>query len=393
MSDAGFYGSLETSFLPLSALLREEHFCALPDDWHVVLADVRNSTGAVKGGGQQDVNLVAAGALIAALNVARNHAVEVPFFFGGDGGTLIVPEELLRETMSALIRHARNSKASFGLSMYVGSISVQAISDAGHFIKVAKTRMGNGFCKALVIGDGLGWAERQIKSDFEPEPENSADDLPPDMNGLQCRWDKIAPPKERQQIICYLIQALDPAKQLEVYAAVLRQADFIFGSPEMRTPVSLDRLRLKLSVTKMRREMLAKFGRFNWVYFIAEGFFTLVGKLFHGTQVNLRGYNSAVYLSEIISNADTLTLDGRINTIISGTTEQAAAFLSYLDACERENMLCYGHHENRESIMTCYIQSFDKNHIHFVDGADGGYTAAATELKQKIAYRNSTNIR
>lgn len=391
MSDAGFYGSLEISTLPLSALLREQYFCMLPDDWHVVLADVRNSTGAVKGGGQQDVNLVAAGALIAALNVARNHGIDVPFFFGGDGGTLIVPEELLQETLSALIRHAHNTKRSFGLGMYVGSISLHAISDAGHFIKVAKTRMGNGFCKALLIGDGLGWAERQIKSSFESKDDALEDDLPPDMNGLQCRWDKIAPPKERQQIICYLIQAVDPGRQLEVYAAVLRQADFIFGAPEMRTPVSLDRLKLLLSVHKMRREMLARFGRFKWGYFLAEGFKTAVGRFFHGRKVNLNGYNSAVYLKEIISNADTLTLDGRINTIISGTAQQAADFLAYLDACEAGNMLCYGHHENRESIMTCYIQSFDKNHIHFVDGADGGYTAAAIELKQKLAFRNSTN--
>lgn len=33
--------------------------------------------------------------------------------------------------------------------------------------------------------------------------------------------------------------------------------------------------------------------------------------------------------------------------------------------------------------MTCYIEDRKYKHIHFVDGADGGYTEAAKELKAK----------
>lgn len=387
MSDAGFYSALDTHTIPLSALLRDAFFHSPPDDWHVVLSDVRNSTRAVQGGAQNDVNLAAAGALIAGLNVARHHNLEVPFFFGGDGGTLIVPGELLSEVSLALRKHANNAFEHFALSMYVGSVSVQEISEAGHFIRLAKTRLGNGFCKALVIGDGLQWAEKRIKSNYEESQPAPDEAIPPDMNGLQCRWDKIAAPKERQQVVCYLIEAVDASMQLQVYADVLKEADVIFGTPELRTPVSVDRLKLLLSVKRMQREMLAQFGKWKWDYFLRESFRTFVGKLFHRKNVKLSGYNSSIYLREIVSNADTLTLDGRINTIISGSAEQTRNFLDFLDRCEGLDMLRYGHFENRESIMTCYIQSFEKSHIHFVDGADGGYTAAATELKAKLAMK------
>jgi len=34
--------------------------------------------------------------------------------------------------------------------------------------------------------------------------------------------------------------------------------------------------------------------------------------------------------------------------------------------------------------MTCYIENMDSNHIHFVDGSDGGYTKASKEFKSKF---------
>jgi hypothetical protein len=384
MSAPLFYSSMKASTLPIAGLMHEEYFCELPRDWSIVISDIRNSTAAIQRGAQNDVNLVAAGSLIAGLNIARTRNIEVPFFFGGDGGTLIVPGEILEEVLAALDQHSRNTERNFGLSMHLGAVQVGKVFEAGHFIRLSKTKLGNGFSKAIIIGDGLLWAERQVKalhsSDATAQPKSAA----LDMMGLECRWDRIAPPKAEQLVVCYLIEATPPELQLEVFGDVLLNADRIFGAPELRNPISTDRLKLLLSAPKMRREMLARFGRWKWQYFITEMARTTIAKAFHGSKKTVGGYNSAVFLNEIISNADTLTIDGRINTIISGTGAQCTAFLAYLDEQEAAARLRYGHHINRESIMTCYIQSRDQNHIHFVDGSDGGYTAAATELKQKI---------
>ena len=73
-----------------------------------------------------------------------------------------------------------------------------------------------------------------------------------------------------------------------------------------------------------------------------------------------------------------------LGTIISGAPAQRLRFLAYLDAQETAGMLVYGHHINRESVITCYVEARDIKHIHFVDGSDGGYTAAARELKGKL---------
>jgi len=46
----------------------------------------------------------------------------------------------------------------------------------------------------------------------------------------------------------------------------------------------------------------------------------------------------------------------------------------------------FGIHRQSSAIMTCVVASpTQPNHIHFVDGAAGGYAMAAAELKAKGA--------
>jgi hypothetical protein len=389
MSTAHFYSDLKMSLMPCAALLHDVNFQSPPDDWHIIIADIENSTAAVQRGAHNDVNLVAAGCLTAVLNIARSEDIEVPFFFGGDGGTFIVPETMLGKALAALRRHNRNSENSFGLSLHLGAVDLAGMRQAGHYILLAKTRIGNGFSKAIVVGDGLMWAERKVKGeDHEPEAETVATPMP-DMMGLECRWDRIAPPKVENEIVCYLIEACRPEQQLEVYRDVLGRADSIFGTPELRNPLSRNRLRLLISAKKLRREMMARFGHWKWGYFIAQMLKTLTARVLMRSKRKFGSFDGGSYIEELITNADTLTIDGRINTIISATAEQRKEFLQYLDAQEAAGMLVYGHHINRESVMTCYIQSRDKAHVHFVDGSDGGYTAASRELKAKLSARTS----
>src|ERR1044072_370622 len=100
MSSTHFYRDLVAQELPVTAVFREDRFTELPDDWFLIISDVKNSTEAVNAGRHNDVNLVAAGSLIAALNIARRRKMEIPFFFGGDGGTLLVPGDILNEIMA-----------------------------------------------------------------------------------------------------------------------------------------------------------------------------------------------------------------------------------------------------------------------------------------------------
>jgi hypothetical protein len=383
MSTIDFYKNLKTFHGPLTDMLEESSFCSLPDDWHVIICDVKESTKAVNAGRHHDVNLVAAGSLIASLNIARAHKIEIPFFFGGDGGTVLVPHEILQETLKAVHAHNVNCMTSFGMSMHIGSISMKEISSTGHWVKIAKVNQSSGFYKSVVIGDGLPFAENMIKSARVGE---SQERFPMDLlnlQGLECRWDRIKPPQEENEVVCYLIEALDPLDQIELFKAVLIKADEIYGDIKKRNPLSIERLKLLLNFQKLRREVLAKYGKWRSSKFLGTYFTTFVGKLYFRLNFSVKKLRGRSYLAQVVSNADTLNIDGRLNTIISGKVDKRLQFTSFLDTLEKQGKLIYGHHISRESVMTCYIEQRDSRHIHFVDGADGGYTDASKELKRK----------
>jgi len=78
-------------------------------------------------------------------------------------------------------------------------------------------------------------------------------------------------------------------------------------------------------------------------------------------------------------------LDGRINTVITGTSDQRKRIIAYLDKLENQNLIKYGYHVSEESIMSCYVKDMSTDqHIHFIDGGNGGYTKAANQLKLKF---------
>jgi hypothetical protein len=384
VKDYNFYKDLKAVQFQIYDVLRRASFTDVPDNWYVIIADVKNSTAAVNAGKHNDVNMVAAASLVVALNVAKSNNLEIPFLFGGDGGTVFVPEEVLQEVLDGLRRHNRNTIQNFGLELHVGCMSIQTINEAGHFVKIAKVRLGKGFSKPVIIGDGLKYAEQIIKQSPHEEELAIEDISLLNMEGLECRWDKIKPPAAENEIVCYLIEAMDPRNQQQVYADVLQMMDNIYGTPDKRNPLSMDRLKLLLSVDKIRREMMVRFGKWKSSYLTKAFLKTLIGYLFFRFKLNISRFRSREYLKDIINNADTLTIDGRISTVISGTTDQRSRFIKYLQDLEIEGVLLFGHFISKESVMTCYIENRNDRHIHFVDGADGGYTEASKELKAKL---------
>ena len=91
-----------------------------------------------------------------------------------------------------------------------------------------------------------------------------------------------------------------------------------------------------------------------------------------------------MYLASLVDMSDILVIDGRINTVISGNARQRELLVIALNKIEKVGEIIYGLHVSKESVMSCYVRNMDDRHIHFIDGAEGGYTKAAGLLKHKI---------
>src|SRR6185503_18932880 len=155
-----FYSRLPVNEIPLRDLLTEEHlFYKVPENWHVIITDIKKSTIAVEQGKFETVNLLATGSIVAVLNIAYKANLTVPFFFGGDGASFIIPPSLLDTSLHALLQHKENTKASFDLDLRVGHVPVSDIYEEGHALNISKLRTSELFAIPVLLGEGLTFAE------------------------------------------------------------------------------------------------------------------------------------------------------------------------------------------------------------------------------------------
>lgn len=374
-----FYSRLPVNEIPLSDLLMEDHlFYKIPANWHVVITDIKNSTIAVQEGLHETINLIATGSIVAVLNIAFKANITVPFFFGGDGATFIIPPTILEKVISALHTHQENSKTSFNLDLRVGYVPVSEIYEQQQELNISKLRTSELFSIPVVLGDGLTYAEKKIKGpdySFATLPFAS-EDL--DLTGMQCRWDRIKPPENSFEVVSLLVVARKGVKQSFAFKKVMDKIDSIYGTPQRRQPISASKLKLKATLAKIGLEMRAKKGGFNPFYLLLNLSKTFIGYFYFKTK------KGKEYLHNLVSMSDTLVIDGRINTVISGTEQQRKWLEEALNTIEQNAEIWYGLHVSKESVMSCYVRNLNDKHVHFVDGAEGGYTKAAGVIKQKI---------
>ncbi|OOQ58264.1 DUF3095 domain-containing protein [Mucilaginibacter pedocola] len=373
-----FYAQLPINRMPLGELLVSDAlFADVPANWHVVVTDIKNSTKSVLNGSHENVNLIATGSIVTVLNIAFGMGVTVPFFFGGDGATFILPPEIIEQAMQALAAYKMQTQENFGLELRTGTIPVKDIYEAGHHLHIARFSSSETFFIPVVLGNGLNHAERIIKGEDYMLAATGAT-TEPDLSGMQCRWDRIAPPENKEEVVSLLVVALPGHRQSEVFKEVIDAMDNIYGPPQKRQPISVAKLRFNSTFSKISTEMIARIGRVKWLQLLKTWATGLFGYLYFHTR------NGKKYLKSLVEMADTLVIDGKINTVISGTTKQRNSLTKVLDELEADGKLIYGLHVSRASIMSCYVRDLKDGHIHFVDGSEGGYTQAARMLKGKV---------
>jgi hypothetical protein len=94
------------------------------------------------------------------------------------------------------------------------------------------------------------------------------------------------------------------------------------------------------------------------------------------------GFDPLRYKRMVSANADFRKLDDGLKMTIDIDPATRAALIAELDAAQAAGLLRYGLSEQAEAMMTCFVPSaLSDDHVHFIDGASGGYTAAARQMK------------
>jgi len=378
-NDDLFYSRIAVNNISLSDLFTSEHlFYRIPESWHVVITDVKDSTEAVKKGLHETINLVATGSIVAVMNIVYNANLTIPFFFGGDGATFIIPETMLAPALKALFQHRENTQSEFNLDLRVGHVTVSEIYNNKEDLKISKLKTSAQFEIPVLLGNGLVYAEKKIKGkDYQFEVlTGNTEEL--NMEGMQCRWNKIMPPENYSEVVSLLVMARENVNPAMAFKKVMDAIEKIYGTPQKRSPISISKLKLKATLAKISHEMRARIEGFRIFYVLFNWIKTSLGYFYFKTKKGQK------YLASLVEMSDILVIDGRINTVISGNAHQRELLENALNKIEKDGEIIYGLHVSKESVMSCYVRNMDDRHIHFVDGAEGGYTKAAGVIKQKM---------
>jgi len=371
-----FYSTIPV-FRGFTRLMDPALYLPLPDDWCIGVADIVESTKAIAQARYKAVNMAGASVIAAVTNALEGR--EFPFVFGGDGASFAVAPadyELAREALAVT---AIWVKEELDLLMRVALVPVSAIRAQGFDVRVARFGPSPNLSYAMFSGGGLGWAEAAMKRGEFAVPM-APPGTQPDLSGLSCRFEEI--PAVRGLILSVLVlptQGADPTafRRLieDIIALVERSPDsgrpVPPGGPPLRWPPAGVEFEARAqrggSLLRRRAGVLAH---------------TLFAFLIMRFGIKVGGFVPKTYVRQVVENSDFRKYDDGLRMVLDCTTELERTLSERLARAASAGIARYGLHRQDAAMMTCFTPSvLRSDHVHFIDGARGGYASAATALK------------
>jgi hypothetical protein len=375
-----FYGGIPV-FRSFDRLMDPVLYAPLPDDWSIGVADIVESTKAIAAQRYKAVNMAGAAVIAAVTNALEGR--EFPFVFGGDGASFAVAPSDLAAARGALAATAGWVRDDLGLAMRVALVPVAVIRANGLDVRVARFGPSANLSYAMFSGGGLGFAEAAMKRDefaVAPAPAGTQ----PDLTGLSCRFEEI--PAARGLILSVLVvptRAADPVLFRQVIEDVIRLVE---KSPDAGRPVPPGGPPLRWPPQGVEYEARAArcgplFARRSMVLAL-----TLWAYVIMRLGITVGNFVPKNYVRQVVENSDFRKYDDGLRMILDCSEELAQALSDRLARAASDRIVRYGLHRQDAAMMTCFTPSVMRSdHVHFIDGARGGYASAATALKAMAA--------
>jgi hypothetical protein len=375
-----FYGAIPV-FRGFGSLMDPAMYSPLPDDWTIGVADIVESTRAIANQRYKAVNMAGA-AVIAALTNALDGR-EFPFVFGGDGASFAVAPSDLARARDALAATAAWVREDLDLVMRVALVPVRDIRAQGLDVHVARFGPSANLSYAMFSGGGLGWADAAMKRGEFAVPA-AKPGTQPDLSGLSCRFEEM--PSTRGLILSVLVvpaRDADPHRFRKVIEDIIRLVEkspdagrpVPPGGPPLRWPPAGVEFEARAArggpLLKRRAIVLAVT---LWAYVVMR----------FGIKVG--NFVPKNYVRQVVENSDFRKYDDGLRMILDCTDELERDLAELLAEAASARVVRYGLHRQDAAMMTCFTPSVMRSdHVHFIDGARGGYASAATALKAMAA--------
>jgi hypothetical protein len=380
MASDTFYGSIPV-FRGFTKLMEPQLYSPLPDDWTVGVADIVESTRAIAAQRYKAVNMAGAAVIASVTNALGGR--EFPFVFGGDGASFAVSPGDLAAAREALAATATWVTEDLDLVMRVALVPVAAIRAQRLDVRVARFGPSANLSYAMFSGGGLGWAEAAMKRG-EFAVAAAPPGTQPDLSGLSCRFEEI--PAARGLILSVLVVPTANADPLAFRKVIEDVIQLVERTPDAGRPVPPGGPPLKWPPQGLDYEARAARGGPLFVRKGAVLALTLWAYVVMRLDIKVGAFVPQNYVRQVVENSDFRKYDDGLRMILDCSEELASALTERLASAAGNGLVRYGLHRQDAAMMTCFTPSVMRaDHVHFIDGARGGYASAATALKAMAA--------
>lgn len=377
-NDEKFFNTVRV-FDDFEGVTNLENYRPLPDGWALVTGDIVNSTGAIRDGRYKTVNMAGAAIISAVVNAVGDH--DLPFVFGGDGATVAVPPSGIEKSHIAISAMRTWAGEELGLEMRAAVVPISAVREAGHDVLVARFKVSEFASYAMFAGGGASWAEARMKhGEFSVEKAPPAHR--PDLTGLSCRWSPIT---SRHGEIVSIIAV--PARDDDDprFRDLIRKIVAVSASEERAGhPIPVDGLNAGLlhgSLDMEARAQAPKGHRLRpRLIAILQAFLV---NTFSTLNIPFGTFDARRYKQDVSDNSDFRKFDDGLKMTVDVDSERFGRIEALLKEAAAAGICRYGLHRQDSALITCFvINPMQRDHMHFIDGASGGYALAAARMKE-----------
>lgn len=362
-------------------LARPQSYTPLPDDWVVGTADIEGSTQAIANGRYKTVNTVGAAVISAQINASGGRSF--PFVFGGDGAAFACPPDIAQGAAQSLAAVQCWALEEFDLKLRTAMVPIADVRTAGRDVTVARFQASEGLDYAMFSGGGLAWVEAKMKSGELAVPK-AAPGTFPDLTGLSCRWSNVR--AVNGMILSVVIQPAEGTSEKsfsKVAAQVVAAADGLARGghplPDRGPPVSWPSPGLTIEAHVSRGQMALNRRRLQ---LLVENF---ISWFFFKTGLKAGEFDPEHYARTVSSNADYRKFDDGLKMTLDCDAATRQQIEEILTRARAKGLVNFGLFEQDEAMTTCFVPSINQDdHIHLIDGASGGYTQAAAQMKSEL---------
>ncbi len=350
----------------------------LPDDWFVAVTDVVKSREHIAAGRYKAVNMAGVAMISAAMNELGSR--QLPYIFGGDGAAVAVAPDEAEPLKAILARTAVMAAEELGLELRAALVPVREIRAGGHDVLVRKVRVSDSIDNYAFSGGGIAYAEKLMKEGrfrvASGEPGSR-----PDLTGLSCRWTPISSPGKK--IVSVIMEPGFMATP-EGFISDSRQLLALLGTQgNGGSPVPPEGPGVKWPVKGVELEAAATRGEKSKASMVrALQLQTLIAWVLFKTGIKVGGFDPAHYQRTTGINTDFRKVQDGLRMTVSLDPAGIARLEEFLEQRRVDRKIRYGLSTQDEAVLTCFVPSIlEDNHYHFLDGAGGGYAAAASSMK------------